>query len=306
VGGRGCVVRHGYLVYTWGNAAKSSDVASAFKPVLSTLLFFAIQEGKLQGPDDRVFLFEPRLKELNQGKDARITWRHLASQTSGYGLVEAPGEAYAYNDYALALYYDTLTLKVFGTNGTEVLRRRLAEPLQFQDPYSFDAFGGGRRAGRLAISVRDFARIGLLYLHGGRWRDQQLLRGQFIAQAIHSPIPADTPLTSGREADMLPDQRTVGGTRNITAAGPGFYSFNWWTNGNDKRGQRLFRDCPANTCVAAGHGGKRMLWVLPSLDMLVVWNDSPIEDFDDSPSNPRTKCNQTAKLIVQSVVAQHE
>ena len=42
------------------------------------------------------------------GKDASITWRHLASQTSGYGLGEAPGKAYAYNDSALALYYDTL------------------------------------------------------------------------------------------------------------------------------------------------------------------------------------------------------
>ena len=31
---------------------------------------------------------------------------------------------------ALALYYDTLTQRVFGTNGTEVLRVRLAEPLQ--------------------------------------------------------------------------------------------------------------------------------------------------------------------------------
>ena len=100
---------------------------------------------------------------------------------------------------------------------------------------------------------------------------------------------------------MLPGQRSVGGTRNITAAGPGFYSFNWWTNGKDKRGQRLFRDCPADTYVAAGHGGKRMLWVFPGLDMLVVWNNSPIEDFDDSPSDPATKCNRAARLMVEGV-----
>jgi len=42
ISGRGCVVRHGYLVDTWGDAGKSSDVASAVKPVLSTLLLFAV------------------------------------------------------------------------------------------------------------------------------------------------------------------------------------------------------------------------------------------------------------------------
>ena len=50
---------------------------------------------------------EPRLKALNNGKDASMAWRHLASQMSGYGWSEPPGQAYAYNDYALALYYDT-------------------------------------------------------------------------------------------------------------------------------------------------------------------------------------------------------
>ncbi|MGC9327087.1 MAG: hypothetical protein ACP5I1_05610, partial [Candidatus Hinthialibacter sp.] len=77
-GGRGCVIRHGYLAYSWGDPSKSRDVASAFKPVLSTLLCFAIQEGKIAGPDERVARFEPRLKEINNGKDAAMTWRHLA------------------------------------------------------------------------------------------------------------------------------------------------------------------------------------------------------------------------------------
>ena len=123
VGGRGCVVRHGYMVYAWGDQSKSSDVASAFKPVLSTLLFMAIQEGRLKSADDLVVEFEPRFKSLNNGKDATMTWRHLASQMSGYGLAEAPGDAYSYNDFALTLYYDLLTQKVFKTNGTEVQYR---------------------------------------------------------------------------------------------------------------------------------------------------------------------------------------
>src|SRR6185436_9428924 len=214
VGGRGCVVRYGYMAYSWGDPAKSADVASAVKPVISTLLLFAVQEGKVAGVDSAVCEFEPRLKTLNQGKDGSITWRHFASQTSGYGLAEPPGQAYAYNDLALALYYDTLTQRVFKTNGTEVLRVRLAEPLHFEDPYTFSPFKRADRDGRLAISTRDFARFGLLYLRGGNWRGKQFLPKDVIQMALSSPVPARMPPTCGQEADMLPGQRTLGGTRN--------------------------------------------------------------------------------------------
>lgn len=303
VGGRGCVVRHAAMVYGWGDPARSTDVASALKPVLSTLLWFAIQDGKLPGPDAPVADFEPRLKALNTGKDAAITWRQLASQTSGYGLCEPPGAAYAYNDYAIALYYDTLTEKVFRQSGTEVLRTRLAAPLQFEDDCTFEAFGPRNRPGRLAVSVRDFARFGLLILRAGRWGDRQLLRPDFVRTMLHSPIPANLPRTSGVEADLLPGQRTLGGTRNITPVGPGYYSFNWWLNLTNRVGERLFVDAPANTFLAAGHGGKRCLWVFPSLDLIVSWNDSGIDDHDASPGNPNTKANRAARLMRESVLA---
>jgi CubicO group peptidase (beta-lactamase class C family) len=295
------VVRHGYMVYAWGDQSKSSDVASAFKPVLSTMLLMAVQEGRLKSVDEPVADFEPRLKTLNEGKDGRITWRHLASQISGYGLAEAPGSAYSYNDFALTLYYDLLTKGVFQTNGTEVLRTRLAEPLHFEDAFTFNAFRRADRDGRLALSVRDFARFGLLFLRNGKWQDTQLLRPDFIRMAINSPIPDETPLTSGREAEMLPGQQSIGGTRNITPVGPGYYSFNWWLNRTNLAGQRLFVDAPPDAYVASGHGGKRTLWILPSLDLIVTWNDSPIDDHDRSPGNPDTRSNRAARLMVEAV-----
>ena len=302
VGGRGCVARHGFMVYSWGDQSKSSDVASAMKPVLSTLLLMAVQEGRLKSVEEPVAKFDPRLKTLNNGKDAGITWRHLASQTSGYGLVEAPGQAWSYNDYALALYYDTLMQGVFGTNGTEVLRTRIAEPLQFEDRCTFEAFGSNDRPGRLALSARDFARFGLLYLRHGKWRDKQLLDPNLGDMAVSSPLTADTPLTSGKGADMLPHQRSIGGGKNITPIGPGYYSFNWWLDRTNKLGQRLFVDAPPDTYVAAGHGGMRMLWIVPGLDLIVCWNDSKIEDHDASPGNPNTQCNQAGKLMTEAVL----
>ena len=51
IGGRGCIVRNGYMVKTWGSQAQKSWWYSSSKPIFSTMLFFAIQEGKVSGVD---------------------------------------------------------------------------------------------------------------------------------------------------------------------------------------------------------------------------------------------------------------
>jgi len=304
VGGRGCVVRDGYMSFAWGDQATSGDWASAFKPVLSTLMLMAVQEGLLKSPDDRVSAVEPRLENLNGGKDAGITWRHLASQTSGYGLPEPPGAAYSYNDYAIALYFDSLMNGVFRTNSEVVLRTRLAAPLQFEDRYTFNALGLTNRTGRLAMSCRDFARFGLLYLRGGRWGDRQLVQSDLIRLAIGSPLPATTPRTSGLATPMLPSQRSLGGNRNITPVGPGLYSFNWWLNRTNAKGQILLGEASSDVYLASGHGGMRVLYIVPSDNLIVCWNDSGIQDQDSSLANPDTRMNHAARLIREMVLRQ--
>jgi hypothetical protein len=42
--------------------------------------------------------------------------------------------------------------------------------------------------------------------------------------------------------------------------------------------------------------------VIPSYDLIVAWNDSPINDHDASPTNAKTKCNQAARLIRAAVM----
>lgn len=77
-GGFGCVVRHGYMVYTWGDVSRRMDAASAAKPVYAHFLFKAVEEGTIPSLDQPVSEWEPRLKKINANldhKDARITWR---------------------------------------------------------------------------------------------------------------------------------------------------------------------------------------------------------------------------------------
>src|SRR4051812_16234977 len=61
LGGRGVVVRHGALVYSWGDIQKPGDVASAAKPVYAHFLWKAIEEKRIASLDEAVVKFEPHL-----------------------------------------------------------------------------------------------------------------------------------------------------------------------------------------------------------------------------------------------------
>ena len=303
-GGNGLVIRHGYVVFEWGRLTADHRVWSAAKPVFTSLLMLAVQDRLLPGVDTLVAEIDPRLRTINDGKDAAITWRHLASQTSGYGLVEKPGAAFAYNDFAIALYYDTLMQRVFHTNGTEVLKQRLAEPLGFEDAAIFEEDGDNLVLGRLRLSARDFARFGMLILRRGEWRGRQIIRRDLVDMMLHSPVPATVPLSSGKEAPMLPEQRSYGNleTRSDSPIGPGTYSFTWWLNEPDASGHRHLPDAPADSIMAIGLFGRTVLWIIPSLDIIVSWNQAVITDHRESIQNPDTVFNKAARVIRASVI----
>ena len=282
-GGFGCVVRHGYMVYTWGDASRRIDVASAVKPFYTHFLLKAIEEGKIEGIDELIVKYELGLKTLNEKlnfKDRRITWKHLCNQVSCYGVQEQPGGAFDYSDYNMALFFDTLFLKVYGSTwekvDRDVLHPKLTSLLQCQDNPTFMAFGTGNRPGRLAISPRDFARFGLLYLRRGNWKGKQLISAKSVTMAVTSPLPNSIPRTKGKSADMIKGQRSIGGGNNQCDHN-GSYSFAWWINGIGRDGKHNWPDVPGNVYGCFGHGDIRAMVVMPGLDLIVCWNDTKIE-----------------------------
>lgn len=307
VGGRGCVVRHGYLVHTWGDVSQRADIASAAKPLYAHFLFKAVEDGRIASLDEPVARWEPRLNDINRSlghKDREITWRHLANQTACYQLTDKPGTAFAYNDWQMALFWDTLFLKVYGTSyekaDEQVLRPLLTVPLQCEDSPTLMAFGASDRPGRVAISVRDFARFGLLYLHRGNWAGRQLLSADYARLAVSSPLPRALPRAGSGLAEMIAGQRTIG-----SAAKPdnqtdhfGSYSWLWWTNGVDAHGARMWPDAPADAFGAFGHGGPRALWVIPSLDIVVSYNDAELSGWTNGAESPT---NRAMQRLVQAI-----
>ena len=303
VGGRGCVVRHGYMVYTWGDPSRRADVASACKPWFSHFLFNALEEKKISGLDEKVSKWQPRLKNINKNlgyKDRQITWRHMANQVSCYGVSAKSGTAFCYNDWQMALFWDTLFLKVYGAAydnvDAKVLHPRLTDVLQCEDNPTFMAFGTRNRPGRLAISVRDFARFGLLYLRNGNWKGRQLISAEHASMAVASPLPNSIPRAGKQAAEMLPGRRSLG-SRDIPDNQTdhfGSYSFAWWTNGIDRHGKRHWPDVPHDAYGAFGHGGPRAMVVIPSLDLVIAWNDARVRTRDME--------NQALRLLTESVL----
>jgi hypothetical protein len=58
----------------------------------------------------------------------------------------------------------------------------------------------------------------------------------------------------------------------------------------------LYADLPGDAFVASGHGGVRQLTIVPSLDLIVCWNNSTMKRDDKSQ-------NRTAiKLLHQAVL----
>jgi CubicO group peptidase (beta-lactamase class C family) len=198
-------------------------------------------------------------------------------------VTEPPGTAYDYSDYQMALLFDLLFLGVYKSSwdrvDAEVLHPLLTLPLQCEDEPTFMAFGTDDRPGRLAVSPRDFARFGLLYLRGGLWDGRRLLQPESVHTATRSPLPNSIPRTAGEKADMLPSQRSIGGGNNQTDH-RGSYSFAWWLNEPTREGPLNLTNAPRDLFACLGHGGPRAMVVFPSIDLIVSWNDAKIDGWE--------------------------
>jgi CubicO group peptidase (beta-lactamase class C family) len=257
VGGDGIIVKDGYLVKSWGAVGAQGDWASAAKPVSSTMLFFAIEEGRIAGLDAPLTTFGWPM----QGKDTGITFRHVANMTSGYMRPEGPGQAWAYNDYGITLYLKTLYDRVFQKSADEVARAHLA-PLSFEDGCLFCSRGGLG----LSASPRDFARIGWFWIQRGNWNGTQLLPRRYFDEYRTVQVPASTPRTRCCEGPDYLGVGTLGGGTDQSEWGPGVYGFNWFFNENGSN----WPSAPIDTFLAQGHGNEEVMAMIPSLGIVAA------------------------------------
>jgi CubicO group peptidase (beta-lactamase class C family) len=280
----GCVVRNGRMVKLWGAPDEKVGWMSASKPVLTTLLFFAIQQGRLKGVDNLVGDWGWDLKP----KDRTMALRHLANMVSGYACEEPPGEAWAYNDYGICLYALTLE-RVFGKSLHEIGAECFA-PLQFQDGKEMWASNRHFRT-----SPRDFARVGWFWMNRGNWNGRQILSQQLFDDCMKPHVRGDLPWTQTPQAIDYLGIGSYGGSHNQKRYnGLGVYGFCWWFNSlAGTTGIASWPDAPADTFLGIGWGGVYIA-MIPSKGLLAAarGNWGHVE-----PGNAQSPLNANLKLL---------
>ena len=267
---------------TWQTASPESQGVDSAK--LNQAMSYLASKCGSHGTDQAVVI-----------RNGYMIWK--GSDIGNSHNVWSASEAFNYNDYQMALFWDTLFLKVYGaiydTVDSAVLHPMPTDILQCQDNPTFVASGHACK-GSLGVSVRDFARFGLLYLRKGNWKGKQLINAEHATMVVASPLPATLPNSVEELAEVIPGQRTIGRVARVQKQGPhrGSYSWLWWTNGLDRTGQRFYPDAPVDLYGAFGKNGNVMA-VIPSLDLVASWS------FRNTATVARR--NEAFKRLVQAV-----
>ena len=258
------MIRHGSVVldayfYPY-DGSTIHDMASVTKSVMTTLIGIAVDQGKLRLEDPMVSFFPGRtIANLDQRKQ-KISVGHLASMSSGLKCTEAneetqqammasqdwvqfaldlpvawePGTHFVYCNPAIHLL-SAILQEATGMTALDYARVNLFGPLGIQDAqWEADPQGHNFGWGDLFLNPRDAAKLGLLWVHQGRWEDRQIVSQEWVAAASERRMSQ-----TGREED---------------------YGYAWWIS-NPKE--------EVSFVQAAGVGGQ-LIKVLPELDLIFV------------------------------------
>ena len=201
---------------------------SVAKSFVSTLIGIAIDRGLIGGVDDPVTDYLPELAERDS-RFAQITLRDLLTMSSGlryeesgfpwpwgddtytyYGvdlrevaleraeIERAPGREWHYNNYN-PLLLGLVLERATGTSVSHYLARELWQPLGAASDATWsldsDRSGFEKLESGLNATARDYARFGLLYLHGGSWNGKRIVSREWVqaATAPQTPTNYDKP-----------------------------------------------------------------------------------------------------------------
>ncbi len=217
------VLRHGKLVleqyFNGFDASKTHPLFSCTKSVFSTVYGIAQDQGLLS-LDQKLYDLYPaeRSKKGWDARKDRITIGNLLSMTTGldcndtgvgnencgsmmarskdwlgfcFGLPmrEAPGKAWMYNGCCLSLISNLIAQKS-GLDFPAYAKKVLLEPLGIEQASWVTGPGGVNRVDYgLEWKPRDMAKLGQLYLNGGKWNGNQLVSKAWVkdATALHAP-----------------------------------------------------------------------------------------------------------------------
>jgi CubicO group peptidase (beta-lactamase class C family) len=199
---------------------------SISKTFAAALVGCAIEDGLIPSTRARLVDFVPELAP--EPGYAGITIEHLLRMTSGISFDEAsfagvvfyysqdlrdhmysfdvtrtPGTHYLYGSINTQLLWDVLHRRLGGRSVSSYFQERIWDALGADRPamWSLDSADRGveKFAGGFAATARDQARLGLLYLHGGRSRGKQVVPEAWVRESLATdPVAGIVETADGR------------------------------------------------------------------------------------------------------------
>jgi CubicO group peptidase (beta-lactamase class C family) len=282
---RGEVVLERY--FNGARAARTANVKSVSKSIISTLVGVAIDRGLVSGTETPISTYFPEVTKDRDERKQRITIEDLLTMRSGlestsnrnYGrwvqsgnwvqhalakpLFAMPGTGMEYSTGNTHLLSAILT-KATRTSTWQFAQDALAKPLGFtlprwpQDPQGI-YFGGND----MLLTPRQMLAFGELYLHEGRVNDRPVVSERWIERSF---VPRGTSPISGNR-----------------------YGYGWWMR--ELAGHQAY--------FAWGFGGQYIILV-PDLELVVV-TTSASTVAEDRRTHRRTLFELVEDLVIAAV-----
>jgi CubicO group peptidase (beta-lactamase class C family) len=261
-----------------------NEMKSATKSVNSILVGILVDRHLIHSVDEKVSSFFPEYSDIftNKEKDA-IRLKDLLSMTAGLSWDEwthpytdprndaammaskadffryvlerpaamPPGTKFVYNS-GISLMLGEIVHKASGLPADKFAERYLFSPLGITNYYWQKAPNGVvNTLGGLSLRPRDMAKIGQLFLNGGRWNGKQIVSEEWVKESTKQQVGAG----------QLPAWFSADG-----------YGYQWWLGSFQVRGQTF------ESYSARGQGGQFII-IFTALQMVAVftgWNDNEL------------------------------
>jgi CubicO group peptidase (beta-lactamase class C family) len=266
------VIKNGYLVaekyFNGGSIDKPADLASVTKSFTSALAGIALEQGCLESLDVKLADFFPDYAgQLEDPRKGQVTLEQMLQMRSGYPweeftppylsqlfrnpnwiphlvdfpLTSDPGTEFGYSNLT-AHVAGVMVAKACGQSLYTLAEEQLFAPLEGEiGAWPSDPSGYNYGSGALALTARDAARFGLLYLNDGRYQSQQVIPADWVKASL------------ARYSTSIYGE---GLGRYLKDLGYGYF---WWSASSGKH----------NFNYAWGHGGN-LIVLVHDLDLVIV------------------------------------
>jgi CubicO group peptidase (beta-lactamase class C family) len=255
------IIRNGYIIaetyFPPYRRHTQHQIYSVTKSFISALVGIAIEQGFIDGIDDRVLDIFPQREfaHLDERK-ASLTLEHLLTMTTGLDWEEGlptyqemgrtedwvryvldkpvtaePGQQFNYCS-GCSHVMSAIIQETSGMGTLEFAEKHLFAPLGIYNvDWEPDSSGIPNGGWGLQMTPRDMAKLGYLYLNDGVWDGQQIIPAEWVRTSVTEAIQVDE--------DWV-------------------YGYQWWVN-------------PSSGAYAAIGLAGQLVYVIPELDTMVVF-----------------------------------